>query len=82
MQLGESKLLVQLSCQTSGQRTTGPINTQMQLAGIDLSKGAGPPTEVLCLMNIVNENDLRDDEEYEGKFLILIFFKLYFCRYF
>lgn len=74
MKLGESKLLVQLSCQTAGQRPASSMNTQMQLAGIDLSKGAGPPTEVLCLMNIVNENDLRDDEEYEGIFNFLILF--------
>lgn len=60
MELGENKLLVQLSCQQTTVRATGTLN------GIDLSKGAGPPTEVLCLMNIVDENDLRDDEEYEG----------------
>jgi len=64
MQLGENKLLVQLSC--TGARTTGTaINTQTQIAGIDLSKGAGPPTEVLCLMNMITEEELQQDEEYE-----------------
>uniref|UniRef100_A0A915EHJ1 RRM domain-containing protein n=1 Tax=Ditylenchus dipsaci TaxID=166011 RepID=A0A915EHJ1_9BILA len=38
---------------------------QTQIAGIDLSKGAGPPTEILCLMNMVTEDDLKEDEEYE-----------------
>jgi len=64
MQLGENKLLVQLSCQ--GSRTGVPnFNTQTQIAGIDLSKGAGPPTEVLCLMNMVTEDELQRDDEYE-----------------
>lgn len=65
MQLGENKLLVQLSC--TGNRTTiAPMSSQTHIAGIDLSKGAGPPTEVLCLMNMVTEEDLVNDEEYEG----------------
>lgn len=64
MQLGENKLLVQLSC--TGNRTTiAPMSSQTHIAGIDLSKGAGPPTEVLCLMNMVTEEDLVNDEEYE-----------------
>ncbi|KAI1707538.1 RNA recognition motif domain-containing protein [Ditylenchus destructor] len=64
MQLGDNKLLVQLSCvgKTGG---SVPTFTQTQIAGIDLSKGAGPPTEVLCLMNMITEEDLKEDEEYE-----------------
>ncbi|KAI1730953.1 RNA recognition motif domain-containing protein [Ditylenchus destructor] len=64
MQLGDNKLLVQLSCvgKTGG---AVPTFTQTQIAGIDLSKGAGPPTEVLCLMNMITEEDLQEDEEYE-----------------
>ena len=27
--------------------------------------GAGPPTVVLCLMNMVTPDELTDDEEYE-----------------
>ena len=27
--------------------------------------GAGPPTTVLCLMNMVTPSELVDDEEYE-----------------
>lgn len=64
MQLGENKLLVQLSC--AGSRNSSAPTSSTQIAGIDLSKGAGPPTEVLCLMNMVTEDDLKNDEEYEG----------------
>ncbi|KAK0415788.1 hypothetical protein QR680_012118 [Steinernema hermaphroditum] len=64
MQLGDKKLVVQLSNQ--GQRPTNSAAfAQVQVAGIDLSQGAGLPTEVLCLMNMVTEEDLKDDEEYE-----------------
>uniref|UniRef100_A0A1I7YNL7 Splicing factor U2AF subunit n=1 Tax=Steinernema glaseri TaxID=37863 RepID=A0A1I7YNL7_9BILA len=64
MQLGDKKLVVQLSNQ--GQRPTNSAAfAQVQVAGIDLSQGAGQPTEVLCLMNMVTEEDLQDDEEYE-----------------
>jgi hypothetical protein len=28
-------------------------------------------TEVLCLLNMVTEEELRDDEEFEGKNLII-----------
>lgn len=64
MQLGDNKLLVQLSC-VGKSGGAAPTFTQTQIAGIDLSKGAGPPTEVLCLMNMVTEEDLKEDEEYE-----------------
>ncbi|KAK0427560.1 hypothetical protein QR680_010294 [Steinernema hermaphroditum] len=64
MQLGDKKLVVQLANQ--GQRPTNSAAfAQVQVAGIDLSQGAGQPTEVLCLMNMVTEEDLKDDEEYE-----------------
>jgi splicing factor U2AF subunit len=64
MQLGESKLTVQLA--TTNTRG-GIVNSSaaINFAGIDLSKGAGPPTEVLCLMNMVTEEELTNDEEYE-----------------
>lgn len=65
MQLGESKLLVQLSCANS-RSSTHPYNTSA--TGIDLSKGTGPATEVLCLLNMITEEDLQNDEEYEGWF--------------
>jgi hypothetical protein len=31
-------------------------------------------TEVLCLLNMVTEEELRDDEEFEGKYLIKMLF--------
>ncbi|KAF7633711.1 hypothetical protein Mgra_00006892 [Meloidogyne graminicola] len=66
MQLGDNRLLVQLA--STGSKTivtTGVPSNPVALAGIDLSKGAGPPTEVLCLMNMVVEEELQKDDEYE-----------------
>jgi len=62
MQLGDNKLLVQLSCANS--RTTTNNFNQNQ-SGIDLSRGTGPATEVLCLLNMITEEDLVNEEEYE-----------------
>ena len=39
---------------------------QLQVPGINLAQGAGPPTEVLCLMNMITPEELEDEEEYEG----------------
>nr|CAD2146600.1 unnamed protein product [Meloidogyne enterolobii] len=67
MQLGDNRLLVQLA--STGCKTVVPTpgipSNPIALAGIDLSKGAGPPTEVLCLMNLVVEEELQKDDEYE-----------------
>jgi splicing factor U2AF 65 kDa subunit len=69
MQLGESRLIVQLASTGSKNPPMGiPTLAATNFAGIDLSKGAGPPTEVLCLMNMVTEEELAIEEEYEGKF--------------
>lgn len=65
MQLGDKNLVVQLSCANARSSVTQNTFPQIQVAGIDLSHGAGPPTEVLCLMNMVTEEELKDDEEYE-----------------
>lgn len=43
---------------------TGAAPVQLQVAGLTLA-GAGPPTEVLCLLNMVTPDELRDEEEYE-----------------
>jgi splicing factor U2AF 65 kDa subunit len=66
MQLGDNRLLVQLAAAGSRNPASLLPSTAINLAGIDLSKGAGPPTEVLCLMNMVTEEELQNDEEYEG----------------
>lgn len=40
---------------------------QLQIPGLNLNQGAGPPTEVLCLMNMIVPEELEDEEEYEGR---------------
>ena len=43
------------------------IPAQMQIPGLDLSANLqNTATEVLCLMNMVEIEELMDDEEYEG----------------
>ena len=38
----------------------------VQLPGVN-ALAAAASTEVLCLLNMVTEEELRDDEEYEGR---------------
>jgi hypothetical protein len=38
----------------------------VQLPGVNMM-GPSVSTEVLCLLNMVTEEELRDDEEFEGK---------------
>ena len=43
------------------------IPAQMQIPGLDMSANLhNSATEVLCLMNMVEIEELMDDEEYEG----------------
>ncbi|KPI93037.1 PREDICTED: splicing factor U2AF 50 kDa subunit isoform X1 [Papilio xuthus] len=72
MQLGDKKLIVQRASigaknSTLGvyiQSMTGAAPVTLQVAGLTLA-GAGPATEVLCLLNMVTPDELRDEEEYE-----------------
>ncbi|GMS89352.1 hypothetical protein PENTCL1PPCAC_11527, partial [Pristionchus entomophagus] len=64
MQLGDKKLTVQLACQGQSTNAFGMPN-QVAVAGIDISQGSGPVTEVLCLMNMVTEDELKNDEDYD-----------------
>ncbi|XP_076339937.1 splicing factor U2AF 50 kDa subunit-like isoform X2 [Tachypleus tridentatus] len=64
MQLGDKKLIVQRAS-VGAKNTTMAVPVQIQVPGLTLSGGAGPPTEVLCLMNMVLPEELEDDEEYE-----------------
>ncbi|XP_023242304.1 splicing factor U2AF 50 kDa subunit-like isoform X2 [Centruroides sculpturatus] len=65
MQLGDKKLIVQrASVGAKNSQMNAPV--QVQVPGLNLTGGAGPPTEVLCLMNMVIPEELRDEEEYEG----------------
>jgi len=66
MQLGDKKLIVQRANVGSkgGGMMAQPV--QIQVPGLtQVSGGAGPATEVLCLLNMVTPDELRDDEEYE-----------------
>jgi hypothetical protein len=47
----------------------------VQLPGVNLLAPT-VSTEVLCLLNMVTEEELRDDEEYEG--IDLIIYALFF----
>jgi hypothetical protein len=42
----------------------------VQLPGVNLLAPT-VSTEVLCLLNMVTEEELRDDEEYEGRYLMI-----------
>ncbi|CAD6188166.1 unnamed protein product [Caenorhabditis auriculariae] len=64
MQLGDKQLVVQLACASQRNNVHLP-HSATAIAGIDLSQGAGAPTEILCLMNMVSEDELRNDDEYE-----------------
>uniref|UniRef100_A0A2R5L4K3 Splicing factor U2AF subunit n=1 Tax=Ornithodoros turicata TaxID=34597 RepID=A0A2R5L4K3_9ACAR len=64
MQLGDKKLIVQrASVGAKNSQMNAPV--QIQVPGLQLQGGAGPPTEVLCLMNLVCPEELKDEEEYE-----------------
>uniref|UniRef100_T1INQ3 Splicing factor U2AF subunit n=1 Tax=Strigamia maritima TaxID=126957 RepID=T1INQ3_STRMM len=66
MQLGDKKLMVQrasIGAKNNQMNTHAPV--QIQVPGLNMLTGTGPPTEVLCLMNLVVPEELRDDEEYE-----------------
>ncbi|WAQ96896.1 U2AF2-like protein [Mya arenaria] len=63
MQLGDKKLIVQRA--SVGAKNAQAMPVQLQVPGMNLNQGSGPPTEVLCLMNMVTPEDLEDEDEYE-----------------
>ncbi|XP_076063721.1 U2 small nuclear riboprotein auxiliary factor 50 isoform X2 [Oratosquilla oratoria] len=66
MQLGDKKLIVQrasVGAKNANAMAQAPV--QIQVPGLQLQGGTGPATEVLCLMNMVTPEELKDDEEYE-----------------
>lgn len=71
MQLGEKKLIVQRASVGAKQNMNNPdainmVPVQLQIPGLELNKVTNEvPTEVLCLMNMVQKDELFDDEEYE-----------------
>lgn len=63
MQLGDKKLIVQRA--SIGSKSLAPnLPTQIQVPGM-VGAGPGQPTEVLCLLNMVDPGELADEEEYE-----------------
>jgi len=62
MQLGDKKLIVQRAS-VGSKNAQAPV--QLQVPGLNLQAGAGPATEVLCLMNMILAEELEDEEEYE-----------------
>jgi len=71
MQLGDKKLVVQRASVGKRMGDGGPTPlmpepaVQLQVEGLNSIGGVGPATEILVLMNMVSEEELRDDEEYE-----------------
>ncbi|CAF3066464.1 unnamed protein product [Rotaria sp. Silwood2] len=64
MQLGDKKLIVQLASVGAKNMPGMPGAIGVQLPGVNLLAPT-VATEVLCLLNMVTEEELRDDEEYE-----------------
>ncbi|CAF4490317.1 unnamed protein product [Rotaria socialis] len=69
MQLGDKKLIVQLASVGAKNMPGMPGAIGVQLPGVNLLAPT-VSTEVLCLLNMVTEEELRDDEEYEGTYYI------------
>merc|ERR1739838_785921 len=66
MQLGDKKLVVQrasVGAKNANVMAQAPV--QIQVPGLQLQSGSGPSTEVLCLMNMVMPEELKDDDEYD-----------------
>jgi len=64
MQLGDKKLIVQRASVGNKNMVGGPAQIQVPGLGTGMA-GPGQPTEVLCLLNMVVEEELQDEEEYE-----------------
>lgn len=68
MQLGDKKLIVQRAS-VGAKNAQNSANTSqsvmLQVPGLSTVVTSGPPTEVLCLLNMVTPDELRDEEEYE-----------------
>lgn len=66
MQLGDKKLIVQrasVGAKNTNMNQVAPV--QIQVPGLSLVGTSGPPTEVLCLLNMVTPDELREEDEYE-----------------
>lgn len=67
MQLGDKKLIVQRASvgakNSNMAHQVAPV--QIQVPGLSIVGTSGPATEVLCLLNMVTPDELRDEEEFE-----------------
>ena len=66
MQLADKKLLVQrasVGCKNPMALNAAPV--QIQVPGLNAPQGPGMPTDILCLLNMVTDDELTDEEEYE-----------------
>ena len=61
------------------QQAQAPV--QIQIPGLDVQEvqTAGPPTEILCLMNMVTPEELEDEDEYDGRDLLCPGFHIASC---
>ncbi|KAL3274588.1 hypothetical protein HHI36_015969 [Cryptolaemus montrouzieri] len=64
MQLGDKRLIVQRASVGAKNTTVLPA-VQIQVPGLSLVGASGPATEVLCLLNMVTPDELKDEDEYE-----------------
>ena len=76
MLLGDKKLVVQrasvgaksgplAAANLSSTALMAPVQLQVPGLPANSQSHSQPPSEVLCLMNMVSEDDLMDDEDYE-----------------
>lgn len=68
MQLGDKKLIVQrasVGAKNSNAANVAAAPVQIQVPGLSMMGTSGPATEVLCLLNMVTPDELRDEDEYE-----------------
>lgn len=68
MPLDDKKLLVQrasVGAKNSNASAFQAAPVQIQVPGFSLVGTSGPATEVLCLLNMVTADELRDEDEYE-----------------
>ena len=82
MALGDKKLVVQrasVGAKAIEEMTSDITSMAMPISipGLQLPSSAQTATTVLCLMNMVSEDELKDDEEYESK--KGIYFVVYYC---
>jgi len=70
MQLGDKKLIVQRASvgkptDGGGARVNPDARVTLQVPGLHAVQGQNNATEILCLMNMITEEELLDDEEFE-----------------